>query len=83
MIRSSENSILRHVSISPILKAVDKRKSLPSPLAEDVDPIWNSGCFRLFLSHVSAHKVEVSELKNELLAYRISGFRPTTEQRNS
>lgn len=35
---------------------------------------WNPGWFRLFISHVSEHKVSAVNLKKALVKYRISGF---------
>jgi hypothetical protein len=42
--------------------------------AKGMDRLWDPGMVRLFLSHVSAHKVAVSNLKRELRAYGVSGF---------
>ncbi len=36
--------------------------------------IWEPGRLRLFLSHVAAHKVQVSRLKGELAIYGVSAF---------
>lgn len=48
---------------------------IPSKLSEaDISRIWNPNCLRLFLSHVSTHKLAVSKLKEQLLFYGISGF---------
>jgi TIR domain-containing protein len=74
ILRTPDNARLRDVSIAPILKAPDARRTLPTALDEDVTRIWGDGYFRLFLSHVSAHKANVSKLKEELESYRISGF---------
>jgi len=55
--------------------------STPLPSVHDYRPsevemrrLWDSGCFRLFLSHVSAHRAAVSALKRELLYRGISAF---------
>ncbi len=74
ILRTPDTAVLQRASIVPILKAPATRKLLPTPSEEDGDRIWNKASFRLFLSHVSAHKSEVSKLKEELLRYRISGF---------
>jgi AbiJ N-terminal domain 3/TIR domain len=43
--------------------------------AEALDRIWErDGLLRLFLSHVSAHKVEVGNLKRALRIYGVSAF---------
>lgn len=44
-----------------------------APANEDAD-FWPAGSFRLFLSHVSANKIVVSELRDKLLDYGIAGF---------
>jgi hypothetical protein len=36
--------------------------------------LWITGMFRLFISHVAAHKVAVSSLKSELAVYGVSSF---------
>ena len=36
--------------------------------------LWVRGMLRLFLSHVSAHKVAVGQLKSELLRYGVDAF---------
>lgn len=74
ILRNPDNAVLQRASIVPILKAPATRKLLPTPSEEDTDRIWAKASFRLFLSHVSTHKSEVSKLKEELLSYRISGF---------
>jgi hypothetical protein len=40
----------------------------------DSTHIWDLGCLKLFLSHVSAHKKKVVELKNQLREFNISAF---------
>lgn len=48
-------------------------------------PFWQPGLMRVFLSHLSEHRVFVAELQSELLSYGISAFvahndiEPTTE----
>jgi hypothetical protein len=74
ILRTPDNARLTDVSIAPILKAPDARKTLPRALDEDVTRIWGDGYFRLFLSHVSDHKASVSKLKQKLASYRVSGF---------
>jgi hypothetical protein len=36
--------------------------------------IWDEGCLRVFLSHVSAHKKKVVELKSQLRDFHVSAF---------
>lgn len=37
-------------------------------------PFWRKGMFRLFITHLAAHKVFAAELQEALLAFGISGF---------
>jgi hypothetical protein len=63
------------------LRAVGARAAVePTPPAEPAEPdaltrIWErDGLLRLFLSHASAHKVEVGNLKRGLRVYGVSAF---------
>ena len=53
-------------------------QSVVGPSSKPVDAvvkhIWKDGYFRLFISHVSAHKLAVAKLKNELEPWGISAF---------
>jgi hypothetical protein len=73
VLRNTGNAWLREVTISPILEqppiAVD-----PKVAPVDVEHLWLPGMLRLFLTHVSAHKVAVSKLKWELRKFGISSF---------
>ena len=73
VLRNTGNTLLREVAISPILEqpptAVD-----PKIAPVDVEHLWLPGMLRLFLSHVSVHKVEVSKLKSEFRKFGISSF---------
>ena len=42
--------------------------------AAAADHVWTGGMFRLFISHVAAHKVAVSNLKSGLATYGVSAF---------
>ncbi len=46
----------------------------PKPPDIEVRHIWKDGLFRLFLSHISEHKIAVSKLKSELQIRGISAF---------
>lgn len=71
--RSTGNDTLRWVVISPVLQQPMATQARP-PAATDVERIWSPGMFRLFISHVAAHKVAVSALKYRLSHLGISGF---------
>ena len=72
-IRQPDNDRLSSVSIAPILET-DKPDG-PRPVA-GVDPahLWESGFLRLFLSHISSHKQQVSGLRAELKVFCVDGF---------
>jgi len=68
------NDPIGEVTISPLApgdKAVGQR-FVPSDI--EVRHLWPEGYFRLFISHVSAHKVAVSKFKDELELFGISAF---------
>ena len=48
--------------------------AIVAPMADQLNRLWKPGYFRLFISHVSANKVQASELKNELQLYGVSSF---------
>ncbi|HTV40480.1 MAG TPA: toll/interleukin-1 receptor domain-containing protein [Candidatus Sulfotelmatobacter sp.] len=67
------NQWLQEVAIRPVLE--DPAKTLtPKVTPADVEHLWTPGMLRLFLSHVSKHKVAVSKLKRELRKYGVSSF---------
>ena len=73
VLRNTGNTWLREVTISPILE--QPRKPLDPKVAPvDVEHLWVPGLLRLFLSHVSTHKVAVSKLKWEFRKFGISAF---------
>jgi hypothetical protein len=51
----------------------DRRRPLPPP-SDGLEHIWEPGALRLFLSHVSRHKVAVSALKVALANLGVSAF---------
>lgn len=71
--RTTGSYILREVVITPAFEA-----TAPSPRRapsnDRADRVWDPGMLRLFLSHVSEHKVAVSDLKRELRQFGVSGF---------
>ncbi|MEI9968743.1 MAG: toll/interleukin-1 receptor domain-containing protein [Terracidiphilus sp.] len=63
--------------------------ALDSTAASYIEPaFWRKGMFRLFISHLAAHKKWAGDLQEALLPYGISGFvahsdiEPTTEWQN-
>lgn len=72
-LRTAGNDILNTVVITPAFEELgsDSAGAVPE---EEADRLWAPGMFRLFLSHVSSHKVAVSSLKRELDVYGVSGF---------
>lgn len=51
----------------------DRRRPAPPP-SDGLEHIWEPGALRLFLSHVSRHKVAVSALKVALATLGVSAF---------
>lgn len=88
ILRDTGNQHLNRVVIAPILANPVTNKTVPIPTEDDVVQIWQPNSFRLFLSHVSNYKKEISSVKDELEIYRISGFvahediEPTKEWEN-
>ena len=71
IVRKHENVWFNTAKISPIL---EQAKPLARASEEDVERIWKEGILRLFLSHIAAHKIQVSKLKVELSLYGVSAF---------
>lgn len=72
--RHYPNDHLDEVTISPISPTSPVLGRRMSPPDLEVRRLWSTGRFRLFLSHVSAHKVEVASLKRELKRQGVSAF---------
>jgi hypothetical protein len=70
-LRTTGTDVLNAVVITPSFEAPSQEQPLA---ADEADRIWDRGMFRLFLSHVSDHKAEVAQLKDELYVYGVSGF---------
>ena len=68
------NDPIGEVTISPIAPGETAIGQRFAPSEIEVRRLWPEGHFRLFVSHVSAHKVAVSKLKDELELFGISGF---------
>jgi hypothetical protein len=67
------NDVLSKVTISPILEQ-PMSVGRPEVDATEVLRLWEPQTFWLFLSHVSVHKVAVSNLKGRLRAFGVSAF---------
>jgi hypothetical protein len=72
--RLHPNDPIGEVTISPIAPGAIAVGQRIAPSEVEVRRLWPEGHFRLFVSHVSAHKVAVSKLKDELELFGISGF---------
>lgn len=72
--RDLGNDHLETATITPLTSKSTTVGPKAKPTDSEVSHIWPSGCFRLFLSHVSAHKVAVVRLKYELQLLGISAF---------
>lgn len=72
--RLHPNDPVGEVTITPITPgaSVLGQRMVPSEL--EVRRLWPKGCFRLFLSHVSSHKIAVSKLKVELALRGVTAF---------
>lgn len=68
------NDSINEVTVSPITPGSPVLGQRLAPPETEVRRLWPDGRFRLFLSHVSQHKVAVSELKNELALRGIAAF---------
>ncbi len=71
--RGYSNHHLESVTITPLSNSKIIRANA-TPSDDQVNHLWDDGRFRLFLSHISAHKVFVTALKLELRHYGISAF---------
>jgi hypothetical protein len=68
------NDPLGEVTITPFTSAEISIGQRLAPSETDVRRLWRDSYFRLFISHVSLHKVQVGELKSSLLDYGVSAF---------
>jgi hypothetical protein len=70
-LRNTEPNVLSSVTITPTF--TEPGSTLAASDAEGAR-LWGTGRLRLFLSHVSAHKLAVAALKNELRIVGVSAF---------
>ena len=72
--RNLGNDHLESVTITPLTPKSTSVGPRARPIDAEVKHIWKEGFFRLFLSHVSEHKLLAGKLKDELLLRGISAF---------
>ncbi|NBV24079.1 MAG: TIR domain-containing protein, partial [Proteobacteria bacterium] len=72
--RLHPNDPVGEVTVTPIDPGASALGQRMAPAEIEVRRLWPEGRFRLFLSHLAKHKVEVSKLKDELALYGISSF---------
>jgi TIR domain len=68
------NHVLSKVVVSPILEEPMSSVGRPEVGEADALRLWEPQTFRLFLSHVSVHKVAVANLKSYLRILGVSAF---------
>ena len=72
--RQYPNDHLAETTIAPITPGSPLLGQRIAPAEVEVRRLWPEGRFRLFISHVSAHKAAVTKLKDELESFGISAF---------
>ena len=72
--RLNPNDPLGEVTITPIESTETALGQRMAPSDTDVRRLWRDGYLRLFISHVSQHRVQVSALKNVLHSRGVSAF---------
>lgn len=72
--RLDSNHYLKEATLSPITPGAVVSGQRIAPSDTEVRRLWPDRRFRLFLSHVSKHKVAVSKLKDELELFGVSAF---------
>lgn len=72
VLRNTNSSWIRGVTITPIIKQPNSEANVVPDVK--VQHLWEPGRLRIFLSHVAAHKVAVSKLKQELDRFGASAF---------
>ena len=91
LLRSYENEFLENVIIAPkLMKSASEVERTAEEDSIHIEQIkfWRQGYFRLFLSHISKHKVEASQIQKTLAKCAISVFvahediEPTKEWQN-
>lgn len=72
-LRTTGNYVLNSVVVTPAFEVANDGRPVPA-VEEAVPRLWDDRMLRLFLSHVSEHKVAVGNLKRALRTYGVSGF---------
>lgn len=72
--RLHPNNQVGEVTVTPITLGASVLGQRMAPSEIEVNRLWPPGRFRLFLSHVSKHKVAVSKLKDGLALHGIAAF---------
>ena len=72
--RAGSGRVLRRVEITATASEIRTLSRSPTASSSEVTHIWDAGFLRLFLSHVSAHKVAAAGLKRELGFLGVSVF---------
>jgi hypothetical protein len=72
--RLYQNDHLGEVTISPAAAGIPAVGQQMAPSDIEVRRLWPDGRFRLFLSHVAAHKLAVSKIKDELGLRGVAAF---------
>lgn len=65
---------INQVTVSPAALGASLLGSRIAPSEVEVGRLWPAGRFRLFLSHLAKHKVEVAKLKEELRIRGVAAF---------
>ena len=72
--RPYPNDHLSVLTVTPITRANGETGQQVAPPEFDVRRLWHADRFRLFLSHVAAHKAAVSALRDELEYLGVAAF---------
>jgi hypothetical protein len=68
------NDPVGEVTLSPLDTTDSIQGEQLTPSSNEIERIWSGGKFRLFLSHLAVHKVEVSKLKIHLKNLGVDAF---------
>ncbi len=69
-----DNDFIGEVMISPTTEDSNVYGKKLTPSEAETKHLWKKGFFKLFLSHLSEHKVQVHELKSKLKCFGIDAF---------
>lgn len=72
-LRITGSDVLREVMITPAFDDASANAA-PAMPENEIARLWGIGGCRLFLSHISAHKAAVADLKRELRIYGVAAF---------